>query len=118
MITKDPFLLLKKSPAFSLLGDKILKRLTQEMLMEYYPRGQTILHQNGPAPEHLTIVRSGAVKVFVRTNEGEEILVDYRSTGEFFGLLSFVCGDIARDTIVAAEDTTCYLLNQETVLGL
>jgi CBS domain-containing protein len=118
MITEDAFLLLKKSPAFSLLGDKILKQLTGEMLMEYYPGGQTILHQNGPAPEYLNIVRSGAVKAFVRTNEGEEILVDYRSTGDFFGLLSFVCGDIARDTIVASEDTTCYLLKKKTVLGL
>ncbi|HEX9113688.1 MAG TPA: DUF294 nucleotidyltransferase-like domain-containing protein [Nitrospirota bacterium] len=118
MITEDAFLLLKKSPAFSLLGDSVLKRLTGEMLMKFYPRGQTILHQNGPAPEHLNIVRSGAVKSFVRTNEGEELLVDYRAAGEFFGLLSFVCGDIARDTIVAAEDTTCYLLKKETVLGL
>jgi len=118
MITEDAILLLKKSSAFSLLDDSLLKHLAGEMLMRYYPRGQTIVHQNGPAPDHLNIVRSGAVKAFVRTNEGEELLVDYRTIGDFFGLLSFVCGDIARDTIVATEDTTCYLLKKETVLGL
>ena len=68
--------------------------------------------------EHLGVIRSGAVKVFVRTNEGEEVLVDYRTSGDFFGLLSFVCGDISRDNIVAAEDTSCYLIKKETILGL
>ncbi len=118
MVTEDAFTLLKKTPPFSFLDDGALKEITKTISMEFHPRGQTILHQHGPAAEHLHVIRSGAVKVFVRTNEGEEVLVDYRSEGDCFGLLSFVCGDISRDHIEAVEDTTCYLIQKETVLGL
>ena len=118
MITKDALNLLKETPPFSLLDNEVLTGLTKEMLMEFHPKGHTILHQNGPAAEHLSIISCGAVKVFVRTNEGEEVLIDYRTAGDFFGLRSFACGDISRDTVVAAEDTTCYLIKKETVVGL
>jgi CBS domain-containing protein len=118
MITADAFLLLKKTPPFSLLPDAVLRDLAVNMLLDFHARGQVILHQNGPAAEHLHIVQSGAVKVFVRTNEGEEVLVDCRTSGDFFGLLSFACGDVSRDTIVAVEDTSCYLIRREAVLKL
>jgi CBS domain-containing protein len=88
------------------------------MSLKFYPKGHTIHRQNGPAAEHLGIVQSGAVKVFVRTNDGEDVLVDYRTVGDFFGLLSFACGDVSRDTIIAEEDTTCYLLGRDSVLTL
>jgi CBS domain-containing protein len=118
MITEDAFILLKKTPPFSFLADAVLKNLAKETLLEFHPKGRAILHQNGPAAEHLSIIRSGAVKVFVRSNEGEEVLIDYRTGGDFFGLLSFVCGDVSRHNIVATEDTSCYLIKKETVLRL
>ncbi|MGE5173380.1 MAG: DUF294 nucleotidyltransferase-like domain-containing protein [Betaproteobacteria bacterium] len=118
MITEDAFNLLKKTPPFTFLNEAVLRNVTKEALMEFHPKGHTILHQSGPAAEHLYIIRSGEVKVFVTTNEGEEVLVDYRAGGDCFGLLSFLCGDISRDTIVAVDDTTCYLIKKETVLGL
>jgi CBS domain-containing protein len=118
MNSEDALLLLKRTPPFSFVDETVLKTIAAEMSLVSYPKGYTILRQNGPAAEHLGIVVSGAAKVFVRTNEGEEVLVDYRGIGDFFGLLSFACGDIARDTIVAVEDTTCVLVKRETVLGL
>ncbi len=118
MVTEDAYALLRKTPPFSFLDTVALKEITSSISMEFHPRGQTILHQNGPAAEHLHVIRSGAVKVYVRTNEGEEVLVDYRSEGDSFGLLSFVCGDISRDHIEAVEDTTCYLIRKEAVLAL
>ncbi len=118
MPTEEAFNLLKRTPPFSFLDDAVLTSIVRDIQMEFHPKGQTILHQHGAAAEHLSIIRSGAVKVFVRTNEGEEVLVDYRTSGDFFGLLSFACGDVSRDTIVAVEDTSCYLIPRETVLGL
>lgn len=118
MVTTNAFNLLKRTQPFSFLDEAVLQRIAGEMLLDFHPKGQTIYRQNGPAAGHLHIVQNGAVKVFVRTNEGEEVLVDYRTSGDFFGLLSFACGDVSRDTIVAVEDTTCYLIDKETVLGL
>ncbi len=118
MITEDAFILLTKTPPFSFLDNSFLKNVAGEILMEFYPKGHTILHQNGPAAEHLSIIRNGEVKVFVRTNEGEEVLVDSRTNGDFFGLLSLVWGDISRDNVVATDDTSCYLIKKETILRL
>lgn len=118
MVTTNAFNVLKKTPPFSFLDEAVLQKIAGEMLLDFHPKGQTIYRQSGPAAGHLHIVQNGAVKVFVITNEGEEVLVDYRTSGDFFGLLSFACGDVSRDTIVAVEDTTCYLINKETVLGL
>jgi CBS domain-containing protein len=118
MITGDTAAFLNRTPPFSFLTAADITSLASGMSLEFYPKGHTILRQNGPSAEHLGIIRSGAVKVFVRTNEGEEVLVDYRTSGDSFGLLSFACGDISRDTIVAEEDTTCYLLGRDRVLSL
>src|SRR5574341_87702 len=119
MLTEETFALLKKTPPFSFLDDALLRTMAADTLMEFHPRGQTILHQDGPAADHLSIIRSGAGKVFVRTNEGEEVLVDYRAGGEFFGLLSLLYGggdkllftnvlsDLAvKKVITAPEDAT------------
>ena len=70
MLTEDAFKLLKKTPPFSFLDNTVLKNMTMEMLMEFYPKGRTIYRQDGPAAEHLRIIQNGTVKVFVRTNEG------------------------------------------------
>jgi CBS domain-containing protein len=118
MSIEDALILLKKTPPFSFLDTSVLANVAGEVVEEFYPKGRTIQHQSGPAPEHLAVIRSGAVKVFVRTNEGEEVLADYRTAGDFFGLLSFACGELSRDTIVAEEDTSCLLIRKESVLGL
>lgn len=118
MTMEDTFLFLKKTLPFSLLDETVLRNISREMMLTFHPKDETILHQGGPAAEHLHLVRSGAVKVFVTTNEGEEVLVDYRISGDFFGLLSFAGGDVSRDAVVAVEDTSCYLIRKETVLGL
>lgn len=118
MITQETISFLKKTPPFSLLDDALLANISREMELVFHPRGRTILRQNGPAAEHLSIIQSGAVKVFVRTNEDEEVLVDSRTAGECFGMRSFLFGDLSPDTIVASEDTSCYLVKRETVLEL
>jgi len=118
MMNDDALLFLKRTPPFSLVDDAGLGAIARSLSTRDYPRGQAILSQNGPAAEHLVLIRSGAVKVFVRTNEGEEVLVDVRSPGEFFGMRSFLFGEISLDTIIAAEDTSCLLIDKATVLGL
>ncbi len=118
MTTRDALTFLKQTPPFNCLNDAALSGIVKNLSLEFHPKGKTILLQNGPAAEHLVIIRQGAVKVFVSTNEDEEVLVDFRTAGEFFGLRSFLFGEISLDTIVATEDTVCYLVDKETVLDL
>lgn len=118
MITKGAFTLLKKTLPFSLLDEATLRTIAKEISLEYYPKGHAIYYQDGPAAEYLSIIKSGAVKVSLKTAASEELLIDYMTVGDFFGMRSFVCGDISRDNIVAVEDTSCYLIKKETVLEL
>ncbi len=118
MILDDVIEFLKKTPPFTLLDDTALKAAASSVSMEFHPAGHTILQQDGPAPGHLGIIRSGEVKVFLKTGEGEEVLIDYLKESDSFGLLSLLGGDISRDNAVAIEDTVCYLIGKETVFRL
>jgi CBS domain-containing protein len=109
---------LRQTPPFSFVEETVLAGIAKNLSPAFYPRGQVILRQNGPAAEHLMLIKSGAVRVYVRTNEDEQVLVDSRIAGEFFGMRSFLFGDVSLDTIVAAEDTSCWQIPRETVLGL
>ena len=42
-----------------------------------------------------------------------EKVYDYRDEGDFFGLLSLLSGEPSPFTIIAEEDTLCYLLKKE-----
>jgi CBS domain-containing protein len=118
MMIDDTLMFLKQTPPFSFVDDMALVNIIKEISVAFHPRGQIILRQNGPAAEHLAIIRTGAAKVFVTTKEGEEVLVDSRTEGDFFGMRSFLLGEISLDTIVASEDTSVYLVPKDTVLGL
>ena len=55
-------------------------------------------------------MQKGAVKLGIRTNVGKELVLDMRSEGEVFGLLSLMGRDVARLDVVALEDTLCYTI--------
>ncbi len=118
MITEDIIEFLKGVPPFQFLDEGALRVVVSGLSMEYYPKGSLILHQEGPPSEHLHIIKKGGVKVFITPDKGEDVLIDYRSEGDSFGLLSLVGGDKSRANIVAVEDTVCYLLDKAVVMKL
>ena len=67
---------------------------------------------NGPA-DFVTIV-----KITLRpSGGGEEVVVDYRERGESFGLVSLMGGQ-QKTTILALQDTLCYLLPKDRLNAL
>lgn len=109
---------LKKIPPFQFLDGKTLEEVASGVSLELYPKGTTILRQDGPPSEFLRIIKRGSVKVFLKTGEGEEVIIDYRGEGESFGLLSLVGGDKSRANVVAIEDTICYLVRKDVIVRL
>lgn len=105
-------------PPFNLLSGAELASIVDVVDLKYYPKGEMILIQDGPPSAHLCIVKKGGVKVYVVSAEGKEVVVDFRSEGEFFGLLSLVSGDHSRTNVVAEEDTICYEIPRDTVLEI
>lgn len=86
--------------------------------MDFYPKGLVILKQNEPASEYLRIIKKGGVKVYMESESGEEIVIDYRGEGDTFGFLSLIGKDKVRANIMAVDDTICYLLDKEHAIKL
>ncbi|MBS3908812.1 MAG: cyclic nucleotide-binding/CBS domain-containing protein [Actinobacteria bacterium] len=117
MILSDVVEFLEKVPPFQFLKKGTLRMIAGKVSMEYYPKGTEILTQSGPPSEHLYIVQKGGVKIFVRSGT-DEIIIDYRNEGDSFGFVSLYSGDKSRTSVVAADDTICYLIDKETFLRL
>lgn len=118
MIIEDVIEFLKKAPPFQFLNEAEIRNIAAGVSIEFYPKGSTILQQDGPASKYLRVIKKGGVKVFVRSGENEEVVIDYRSEGDAFGFLSLISGDKSRANVVAAEDTIAYLINRETMIKL
>ena len=118
MLKNETIDFLRKVPPFTFLTDEEMDAFVQDISLEYYPQGSRILAQDGPPSAYLSIVKKGIARVSMTSDEGEEIVIDYRNAGEFFGLLSIVRGDRSRANVVAVVDTICYLIPKEKVLSL
>lgn len=118
MIIEDVMEFLKNVPPFQFLDDRALKNIAGGVSMEFYPKGTLILQQDGPPSDLLRVIKKGGVKVFIKPDGNGEVIIDYRSEGDSFGLLSLVGGDKSRANVEAVEDTICYLFGKEIVLKL
>jgi CBS domain-containing protein len=103
---------------FDKLSRPELESLAEDVVLEYYPKGIKILTQNGPPSEHLRLIKKGGVKVFLTSKNEGEIVIDFRSEGEQFGLVSVISGDRSRANVVAVEDTICYLIPRAKIVSL
>jgi CBS domain-containing protein len=109
---------LKQVPPFQFLDETILRSLALNSSMEFYPKGFSILQQEGPPSEYLLVIKKGGVKIFIRSDSGEEVIIDYRGEGDSFGFLSLLSGDKSRANIVAVDDTIAYLFPKGDVVKI
>ena len=118
MKLEDIIQFFKVTPPFQYLDDMTLKNIAGSTTEERYPKGTMILRQDGPPSEYLRVISKGGVKVYISLDAAEDVIIDYRSEGDAFGLLSLVGGDRSRANVLAVEDTVCYLLDKTTIQGL
>jgi CBS domain-containing protein len=117
-VTESVVTFLEKIPPFQFLPAPEIRTLARTMTLEYFPKDTVILAAGRQVSEALYIVQKGAVKLGIRTNVGKELVLDMRSEGEVFGLLSLMGRDVARLDVVALEDTLCYTIPAEDVQEL
>lgn len=118
MIIDEVVEFLQQVPPFQFLEEKTLRNLANKASMEFYPKGSTILQQDGPPSEYLAIIKKGGVKVYLKSDAEDEVVIDYRSEGDLFGFLSLVSGDKSRANVIAVDDTIAYLFSKQDVLEL
>lgn len=118
MILDEVIQFLKRFPPFQFLDEIQLKDIAQNLSMEFYPQGTVILKQFGPPSDSVKVIKKGGVEVRMRSESEEDVVMDYKGVGDNFGFLSLIGKDRQRTTVVAIEDTICYVLNKEMVLKL
>ncbi|GAB4482453.1 MAG: DUF294 nucleotidyltransferase-like domain-containing protein [Thermodesulfovibrionales bacterium] len=118
MITEDVAEFLKNVPPFQFLDGATLNEIASSLTMEFYPRDAVILKQDGSPSDHLRIIKKGGVKVSIKIDNKEEVVVDYRGEGDTFGLWSLIEKSRQKTTVVAIDDTICYLLPRDKVQHL
>jgi CBS domain-containing protein len=118
MILEEVINFLKKEPPFQFLDDATLKSIAGSLSMEFYPKETVILKQGGPPSDALRIIKKGGVKVLMRVESGEDVVIDYRGEGDNFGFLSLIGKDKGKTTVIAIDDTICFTLYKDKVLKL
>ncbi len=106
---------MKTVPPFHLLPHDTVDELARTLVIEYFPEGDTILSPHKAPTQFLYIIRSGGVRFLQseKNSPGGETIYDYRDERDFFGLLSLLSGKPSPFTIVAEEDTLCYLIRKK-----
>ncbi len=118
-ILEDIISFLKKGPPFQFLDETTLKSVAGSLSVEFYPKDTVILRQDGPPSDSLRIIKKGGVKILMKSENGEDIVMDYRGEGDNFGFLSMIGKEEkGRTTVLAVDDTICYTLKKEKVLKL
>ncbi|MCL5237008.1 MAG: DUF294 nucleotidyltransferase-like domain-containing protein [Nitrospirae bacterium] len=115
MLLEEVLTFLKTVPPFQFLDDAGLKSVAGSLSMEFYPKDTVILRQNGPASNALRIIKKGGVKISIESGNGEDVVIDYRGEGETFGLVSIMSKEKQKTTIVAIDDTICYMIDKGNV---
>lgn len=118
MISAEVIGFLKGFPPFKFLSDEDLGSLVGGLSMEFFPQGTIILKQGGKPSPALFIVKKGGVRISMMDEKGREQTVDYRGEGDTFGFLSLIGKETQNTTVVAEEDTICYMAGKESVLRL
>lgn len=118
MLLEEATQFLIKFPPFQFLDDSLLKTIAGNLSLEFFPKGTIILKQFGPPSDSVKVIKKGGVEVLMRSENGEDVVMDYKGEGDNFGFLSLIGKDKQRTTVVAIEDTICYVLNKETVYRL
>jgi signal-transduction protein with cAMP-binding, CBS, and nucleotidyltransferase domain len=104
---------LQDRPPFQELDGEALRRIASATISKGFPRGSTIIEQGGDPASSLFVIRSGSVEI---RNEGR--VVDVPGQGEVFGELSLVTGLGPTASVVAHEDTVCYLIEADVAKGI
>lgn len=105
-------------PPFQFLNAETRRTLAGRISLSSYPANTYLLKQDGPPSEQLFIIKRGGVKVFIRSEAGDEVLTDYRGEGDVIGYLSLFGSDRSRANVVTVEDSECYLIDRGTMQGL
>ncbi|MGB9873459.1 MAG: putative nucleotidyltransferase substrate binding domain-containing protein [Hydrogenobacter sp.] len=109
----DPERFFKETYPFDRLSEEDIKRLSSNIMVRYYSKGETIFEEGSPSLEFLYVIRKGAV-VLKKGN----VVVDYLHEGDSFDYLSILEDAPPFSKAVAIEDTILFMIHKRMFLRL
>jgi CRP/FNR family cyclic AMP-dependent transcriptional regulator len=107
--------LLLRCPLFTGAEPEDLTDVVRQVRRRRFRRGEVIFHEGDPA-DALHVVASGAVKIVLSSDEGDEAIIATLHPGDFFGELSLLDGSPRSATATAVEATETVSLPRDTFL--
>lgn len=104
-------------PLFSLLDKDELAVLAQQVEMREFTPRQRIYKAGDPA-SNAFVVMSGAVRVTLVDEDGQEVVFSEPHHGDFFGFASMMDDSPHATTAMAMEATTCVAIDRNDLMHL
>lgn len=109
--------LLKRVPLFARLDDDETAVLAGQVELRKFLARERIYKLGAPGGQAYVLV-SGRVRVSTVDEDGQDVIVDEPTEGEFFGLASMLEETTHRTNAVALEDTTCIEVDRNDITAL
>jgi uncharacterized membrane protein len=108
---------LRDVPLFALLDDDELKVLAAQVEFRTFGARQRIYKIGDPAG-HAYVLLSGAVQVTSIDEDGQDVVFDEPTSGDFFGFASMLDQTPHQTNAIALENTTCLEVDRDDILTL
>lgn len=109
MTTEDRCDLLRQTLLFAGLDDSELARIAHDLRRRHYEAGATLFHQGDPGAA-VYIVETGRVRIYMPTEDGQEVSVIFYGPGEMFGEMALLEREPRSATAQAMEDTAVLVM--------
>ncbi len=112
---RDNISALSQVPLFARLSREELQALGLRVRMRSFKAGDIIFHRNDPGATFFVILR-GVVKIFLSSEEGQEVVLIILKEGEFMGELSLIDGEPRSASAQALEATDTLTIDRDSLL--
>ncbi len=104
---------LQETEPFNHLPDDLYQEIRSSAQLKRFPSGVYLFKQNAPPTGYLYVIKEGLVEITVLAPGGEEMVVDYRNEGCFFGGTPVFTGEPYTGGARTVKTTECYLIPNE-----
>lgn len=106
---------LKDSEPFCHLPEALFQELRESAVKKTFDANIHIVNQNDPPTGYLYVIYEGMAEITTTAPGGEEMVVDYRKEGQFFGGTPIFTGEPYTGGVRTVTATTCYLIPEATL---
>ncbi len=109
---------LKETAPFDILPEEVLQQLRDSALQESFPADFHIFRQNDTPTGYLYVIQDGMVEITAMVPGGQEMVVDYRKDGDFFGGTPIFTEEAYTGSARTVTETHCFKIPQSALTAV